>query len=61
MKINITGKNIEVTSAIRNHIEGKLKKLENGKSTLLAAKPASAKSPTNRKNLKQSLAFHAVS
>ncbi|MFV0450083.1 MAG: ribosome hibernation-promoting factor, HPF/YfiA family [Vibrio sp.] len=28
MKMNITGKNIEITSAIRDHIESKLKKLE---------------------------------
>lgn len=28
MDINITGKNIEITSAIRAHIEGKVKKLE---------------------------------
>lgn len=28
MKINITGKNIEITSAIRNHIESKFSKLE---------------------------------
>ncbi|WP_070972237.1 ribosome hibernation-promoting factor, HPF/YfiA family [Vibrio sonorensis] len=28
MKINITGKNIEITSAIRTHIESKFKKLE---------------------------------
>ncbi|MDP2573956.1 ribosome-associated translation inhibitor RaiA [Vibrio penaeicida] len=28
MKVNITGKNIDITSAIRNHIEGKFKKLE---------------------------------
>lgn len=61
MKINITGKNIEVTSAIRNHIEGKLKKLEKWQVDIIGCKPASAKSPTNRKNLKQSLAFHAVS
>ncbi|OBT07277.1 ribosomal subunit interface protein [Vibrio sp. UCD-FRSSP16_10] len=28
MKINITGKNIEITSAIRSHIEDKFSKLE---------------------------------
>ncbi|NAW58940.1 MULTISPECIES: ribosome hibernation-promoting factor, HPF/YfiA family [unclassified Vibrio] len=28
MKVNITGKNIEITSAIRTHIESKFKKLE---------------------------------
>lgn len=28
MKLNITGKNIEVTSSIRDHIEAKFKKLE---------------------------------
>ncbi|NLS12219.1 ribosome-associated translation inhibitor RaiA [Vibrio sp. SM6] len=28
MKVNITGKNIDITSAIRTHIESKFKKLE---------------------------------
>ena len=31
MTMNITGKNIEITSAIRAHIESKFKKLRNGR------------------------------
>lgn len=48
MKLNITGKNIEITSAIRNHIESKFKKLENGKPTLLVVKRPLVKNLENR-------------
>lgn len=61
MKINITGKSIEVTSAIRNHIEGKLKKLEKWQVDIIGCQASFSEEPNKQKNLKQSLAFHAVS
>ncbi|ENM3756201.1 ribosome hibernation-promoting factor, HPF/YfiA family [Vibrio cholerae] len=49
MKINITGKNIEVTSAIRNHIEGKLKKLEKWQVDIIGCQASFSEEPNKQK------------
>ncbi|MGT3830651.1 ribosome hibernation-promoting factor, HPF/YfiA family [Vibrio cholerae] len=49
MKINVTGKNIEVTSAIRNHIEGKLKKLEKWQVDIIGCQASFSEEPNKQK------------
>lgn len=49
MKINITGKNIEVTSAIRTHIEGKFKKLEKWQADIISCQTSFSEEPNKQK------------
>lgn len=49
MKMNITGKNIEVTSAIREHIEGKLKKLEKWQIDIIGCQTSFSEEPNKKK------------
>ncbi|MCA4013711.1 ribosome-associated translation inhibitor RaiA [Vibrio vulnificus] len=45
MKLNITGKNIEITSAIRNHIESKFKKLEKWQTDMISCQTTFSEEP----------------
>lgn len=49
MKVNVTGKNIEVTSAIRNHIEGKLQKLEKWQVDIIGCQASISDEPNKQK------------
>lgn len=49
MKINITGKNIEVTSAIRSHIEGKIQKLEKWQVDIIGCQTTFSEAPNKQK------------
>ncbi len=49
MKMNITGKNIDITSAIREHIEGKFKKLEKWQVDLIGCQCSFSEEPNKQK------------
>ncbi|SHO55232.1 ribosome hibernation-promoting factor, HPF/YfiA family [Vibrio quintilis] len=49
MKVNIIGKNIEVTSAIRDHIEGKMKKLEKWQVDIIGCQTSFQEEPNKKK------------
>lgn len=49
MKINITGKNIEITSAIRAHIEDKFKKLEKWQVDIIGCNASFQEEPNKNK------------
>jgi len=49
MKMNITGKNIEITSAIREHIENKFKKLEKWQVDLIGCQCSFSEEPNKQK------------
>lgn len=55
MKINITGKNIEVTSAIRAHIEGKLKKLEKWQVDIISCQASFSEEPNKQKKFEATI------
>ncbi len=49
MRMNITGKNIEITSAIRNHIESKLTKLEKWQVDITSCQCSFSEEPNKQK------------
>ena len=49
MKVNITGKNIDITSAIREHIETKLKKLEKWQVDITGCQATFSEEPNKQK------------
>ncbi len=49
MKVNITGKNIDVTSAIRAHIESKFKKLEKWQTDIISCQATFSEEPNKQK------------
>ncbi|EKO3491154.1 ribosome-associated translation inhibitor RaiA [Vibrio fluvialis] len=49
MQMNITGKNIEITSAIRNHIESKFKKLEKWQVDIIGCQASFSEEPNKQK------------
>ncbi|WP_117235931.1 ribosome hibernation-promoting factor, HPF/YfiA family [Vibrio maerlii] len=49
MKVNITGKNIDITSAIREHIETKLKKLEKWQVDITSCQATFSEEPNKQK------------
>ncbi|GAM58815.1 ribosome hibernation protein yfiA [Vibrio ishigakensis] len=49
MKMNITGKNIEITSAIRAHIEAKFKKLEKWQVDIIGCQASFQEEPNKNK------------
>ncbi len=49
MKVNITGKNIDITSAIRDHIEAKLKKLEKWQVDITGCQASFSEEPNKQK------------
>ncbi|PWI32061.1 ribosome-associated translation inhibitor RaiA [Vibrio albus] len=49
MRVNITGKNIDTTSAIRSHIEAKLKKLEKWQVDIINCQAAISEEPNRQK------------
>lgn len=49
MKVNITGKNIEITSAIRTHIESKFKKLEKWQVDIIGCQASFSEEPNKQK------------
>jgi ribosome-associated inhibitor A len=49
MKVEIVGKNIEVTSAIREHIEGKIKKLEKWQVDIIGCQTSFEEEPNKKK------------
>jgi ribosome-associated inhibitor A len=49
MKLNISGKNIEVTSAIRAHIESKFKKLEKWQIDIIGCQATFNEEPNKQK------------
>ncbi|WP_375752682.1 ribosome hibernation-promoting factor, HPF/YfiA family [Vibrio sp. HN007] len=55
MKVNITGKNIEITSAIRAHIEAKFKKLEKWQVDIISCKTAISEEPNKQKKFEASI------
>ncbi|USD65754.1 ribosome-associated translation inhibitor RaiA [Vibrio sp. SCSIO 43136] len=48
MKVNITGKNIEITSAIRSHIESKFKKLEKWQVDIIGCQSSISEEPNKK-------------
>lgn len=51
MKINMTGKNIELTSAIRAHIESKFKKLEKWQVDIISCQASISEEPNKQKKI----------
>lgn len=49
MKIKITGKNIDITSAIREHIENKFKKLEKWQVDIIGCQATFSEEPNKQK------------
>ncbi|WP_047045659.1 ribosome hibernation-promoting factor, HPF/YfiA family [Vibrio mexicanus] len=49
MKVNITGKNIDITSAIRSHIESKFKKLEKWQVDIIGCQATFCEEPNKKK------------
>ncbi len=49
MKINITGKNLDITSAIRTHIESKFKKLEKWQVDIISCHASFGEQPNKQK------------
>ena len=49
MKVNITGKNIDITSAIRTHIESKFKKLEKWQADIISCQATFSEEPNKQK------------
>ncbi|MGF1697592.1 ribosome-associated translation inhibitor RaiA [Vibrio kyushuensis] len=49
MKVNITGKNIEITSAIREHIESKFSKLEKWQVDIIKCQTSFSEEPNKQK------------
>jgi ribosome-associated inhibitor A len=55
MKINVTGKNLEITSAIRSHIETKFKKLEKWQVDIIACNTSFSEEPNKQKKFEASI------
>lgn len=55
MKVTITGKNIDITSAIRTHIEAKFKKLEKWQVDIISCQTAISEEPSKQKKFEASL------
>lgn len=55
MKINITGKNIEVTSSIRDYIEAKFEKLEKWQIDLISCHANISTEPGNQQKIEASI------
>ncbi len=51
MKMNITGKNIDITSAIRDHIESKFKKLDKWQVDIIGCRASFSEEPNKKKKL----------
>ncbi|CAM4422545.1 ribosome hibernation-promoting factor, HPF/YfiA family [Vibrio astriarenae] len=51
MKVNMTGKNIELTSAIRAHIESKFKKLEKWQVDIISCQATISEEPNKQKKI----------
>jgi len=51
MKVNITGKNIDITSAIRAHIEIKFKKLEKWQVDIIGCQASISEEPNKQKKI----------
>ncbi|MGD8112004.1 ribosome hibernation-promoting factor, HPF/YfiA family [Vibrio sp. TRT 21S02] len=51
MKVNITGKKIEITSAIRTHIESKFKKLEKWQIDIISCQATFSEEPNKQKKI----------
>ena len=49
MKVNITGKNIDITSAIRTYIESKFKKLEKWQVDIIGCQACFSEEPNKQK------------
>ena len=49
MKVNITGKNIDITSAIRTHIESKFQKLEIWQADIISCQATFSEEPNKQK------------
>ncbi|WGW00957.1 ribosome-associated translation inhibitor RaiA [Vibrio sp. YMD68] len=49
MKVKITGKNIDITSAIRDHIESKFKKLEKWQVDIIGCQTTFSEAPNKQK------------
>lgn len=48
MKITITGKNIEITSAIKNHIESKFEKLDKWQADIISCSATFSEEPNKK-------------
>ena len=57
MKVNITGKNIEITSAIRNHIESKFKKLEKWQVDIIGCQASFSEEPNKQKKFEATVSI----
>jgi len=55
MKINMTGKNLEITSAIRAHIEAKFKKLEKWQVDIIGCQTAISEEPGKKMKFEASI------
>jgi len=55
MKINITGKNLEITSAIRAHIEAKFKKLEKWQVDIISSQTTISEEPGKKMKFEASI------
>lgn len=51
MKVNITGKNIDITSAIRTHIESKFTKLEKWQVDIIGCNASISEEPGKQKKI----------
>lgn len=57
MQMNITGKNIEITSAIRNHIESKFKKLEKWQVDIIGCQASFSEEPNKQKKFEATVSI----
>ncbi len=55
MKVNVIGKNLEITSAIRSHIEAKFKKLEKWQVDIISCNATFSEEPDKRKKFEAKL------
>lgn len=57
MQMNITGKNIEITSAIRAHIESKFKKLEKWQVDIIGCQASFSEEPNKQKKFEATISI----
>lgn len=55
MQVNVTGKNIDITSAIRNHVESKFKKLNKWQVDIISCNTTVSEEPNKQKKFEASL------
>ncbi len=55
MKVNITGKNLEITSAIRTHIESKFGKLEKWQVDIIGCQTVISEEPNKQKKFEATI------